>query len=403
MKHLMMAVALWVTAAIGTWAQDLSALARVEANGTAITESWGRGATLTVSLSQGVPFRVFHLADPYRVVIDFNEARFGTLTPADILPEAGQVTAVRFGAFKPGWSRMILDLGAPMKAAEVSMPIDTSSGAAQLRVVLAPTDAEAFAALVPPPDLDLFTPAARKPPQPQPDEAFVVVIDPGHGGIDPGAIRDGISEKNLMLEIALELRDDLRRRGGIEVFLTRDRDVFVSLPGRISTAHEVNADAFVSLHADALSQGQARGATVYTLSEDASDAASAQLAAQHNRSDIIAGVDLAGADDQITGILLDLARQETAPRTDALADWLVAAMDAAGGPINKRPRRQAAFSVLKSADIPSVLIEVGFLSDKRDLANLRDPVWRAGMVSAIADGIVGWKMEDETRAAFLRK
>ena len=206
-----------------------------------------------------------------------------------------------------------------------------------------------------------------------------------------------------MLEMALEMRDVLRRNGDVEVVLTRDRDEFVSLPARISIAHQVNADAFVSIHADALSQGHARGATVYTLSKDASDEASAQLAAQHNRADILAGVDLAGADDQITGILLDLARQETSPRTDALAGALVASMDAAGGPINKRPRRQAAFSVLKSADIPSVLVEVGFLSDKRDLANLRDPVWRAIMVQALADGITAWHLEDEARAALVRQ
>lgn len=157
------------------------------------------------------------------------------------------------------------------------------------------------------------------------------------------------------------------------------------------------------MHADALSQGQARGATVYTLSDEASDAASAQLAAQHDRADILAGVDLSGTDDQVASVLMDLARTETMPRTDTLATALIDTMSAAGGPMNKRPRREAAFSVLKSADIPSVLVEVGFLSDERDLANLRDPVWRAVMVEALAAGILQWRDDDLAMRPLIRQ
>jgi N-acetylmuramoyl-L-alanine amidase len=153
------------------------------------------------------------------------------------------------------------------------------------------------------------------------------------------------------------------------------------------------------LHADALSEGGAQGATIYTLSDEASDTASAHLAARHNRADIIAGIDLSGLDDEVTQVLLDLARQETDPRSKTLAQAFANSMAEAGGPMNTRPLRQAGFSVLKSADIPSVLVEVGFLSSQRDLENLRDPVWRSGMTQAMARAILDWRQLDaETRA-----
>ncbi len=171
----------------------------------------------------------------------------------------------------------------------------------------------------------------------------------------------------------------------------------------MAIAHQAHADLFISLHADNLEQGGARGATVYTLSDEASDAATEHLAARHDRSDIIAGADLTGSDDQVAQVLLDLARQETGPRSAALAMLLAEEMAAAGGPMNRTPLRDAGFSVLKSADIPSVLIEIGFLSSKRDLANLRDPVWRQGMAQGIARGVLAWRDADEARRALVRQ
>jgi N-acetylmuramoyl-L-alanine amidase len=187
------------------------------------------------------------------------------------------------------------------------------------------------------------------------------------------------------------------------VVMTRDDDVFVALESRVAIAHLARADIFISLHADSLSQGGAKGATVYTLSDEASDAATAHLAERHNRSDIIAGADLTGSDDQVAGILLDLARQETEPRSDDLARVLIEGMAAAGGPMNRRPLRRAGFSVLKSADIPSVLVEVGFLSSDRDLKNLRDPIWRSVMINAMADAILNWRDQDAARAPLVRQ
>jgi N-acetylmuramoyl-L-alanine amidase len=286
------------------------------------------------------------------------------------------------------------------------MDIVENVGSATLTVLLKPVDEAAFSQSAGAPADALWPqdpPPAAATPTPRRDDRFVVVIDPGHGGVDPGAEREGLSEKELMLSIARALREDLLRTGDVDVVLTRDEDVFVSLQSRVAIAHQAGGDLFVSLHADALSQGGAQGATVYVLSDEASDAATAYLAARHNRADIIAGADLTGSDDQIASVLLDLARQETEPRALALADALVEGMAQAGGPMNRRPLRRAGFSVLKSADIPSVLIEVGFLSSKRDLDNLRDPVWRALMVGGIVDGILKWRDSDAALRPLVRQ
>lgn len=401
MRAIHLGILLWL-AGLCAQAQDLSGLARVDAQKSGIRDSWFGRTELLLSLSQGVPFRVFALDDPWRVVADFREVDFTGLRNQDLLAEPGRVSAVRFGPFQPGWSRLVLDLAQPMIPSEVDMRVAPDSGRANLKIVLQQSDKKTFSDQAQVPD-DAWAVQAAAPPAAAPDDGFVVVLDPGHGGIDPGAVRDTTTEKELMLAIARDLRDALRREGDITVMMTREEDVFVSLPGRVALAHHVGADAFVSLHADALSEGQARGATVYTLSSEASDAASAQLAAIHDRADILAGIDLSGTDDEVATVLMDIARTETAPRSDALARNLIAAMAEAGGPMNKRPRRWGGFSVLKSADIPSVLVEVGFLSDPRDLANLRDPVWRAVMVEALVAGIKTWRDEDLATRPLVRQ
>lgn len=404
MRAILIGLMMWWVAIAAT-AQDLSGLARIDLAKSGIRDGWGGKTTLTLGLSQGVPYRVFALDAPPRLVVDFREVDFSEVTADALLSKPGRVSGVRFGVFRPGWSRLVADLVEPMLPRNVAMSVDTATGSADLSIVLDSVSKQEFAAYtVPSVDAEWSLAAAAPPASLGVDkDSFIVVLDPGHGGVDPGAVRGPTSEKDLMLGIGLALRDALRRTGEVEVVMTRDRDAFVSLPGRVALAHQVGADAFVSLHADALQYGQARGATVYTLSEEASDVASAQLAAQHDRSDIMAGVDLSGTDDEVAGVLMDLARIETRPRTDALAATLTSEMAAANGPMNKRPRREAAFSVLKSADIPSVLIEVGFLSDARDLANLRDPVWRAIMVEAIAAGLLKWHYSDLAKQPLVRQ
>lgn len=403
MIRLILGLALWAVLALSATAQPLTGLARVEAEGSAIRDGWFGETEISLKLSLGVPFRVFTLTDPARLVVDFSDADFSGVTPSDILAEPGRVSAVRFGSIQPGWSRLVADLAEPMLPDEVVLGRDKASGTASLHIQLNAVDADAFAARSGVPlGADWLVERSEATPQPRPRDGFRVVLDPGHGGIDPGAERDGLVEKEIVLDFARTLQDLLRREG-IDVIMTRDADVFVSLEGRTALAHQAEAALFLSIHADALSQGGARGATVYTLSDKASDAASAQLAARHNRSDILAGVDLTGADDQVTSVLLDLARRETEPRTQALAKAVIDGMGAAGGPMNRKPWREAGFSVLKSADIPSVLVEIGFLSSARDRKNLADPVWRATIAAGIADAILAWRDADAARASLVRQ
>ena len=404
------AILLALQSPVQAWAQtatpDLRGLARVDAAASSVADD-RRGATLTLALSQGVPWRLFLLDDPRRLVLDFREIDWSGLDAA-ALGSAAAISEIHFGQYRPGWSRMVLALSEPFSVDSAEMQINPESGAAVLDVSLTPVTAETFAdrAGAPrDPRWDLPEPAAvPERPKAKPDWApTVVVIDPGHGGIDPGAEEGGEVEKDLMLGFARELRDILRRTGRFEVILTRDEDVFVSLERRISIAHEVGAEVFLSLHADVLTQGHARGATVYTLSDDASDAASALLAQRHDRSDILAGVDLSGADDQVTDILLDLARLENQPRSKKLAQSIVAGMKESAGTVNRKPVRSAGFSVLKAADIPSVLIELGFMSSRKDLENLQDPNWRALMAAGIRDGLMAWLIEDKATRALMRQ
>ena len=386
-------------------AQELTALARVDPGPSEIIDGWFGGTTIKLHLSQGVPFRVFLLDDPARLVVDFREADWSGVKTSDLLAQPGNISDLRFGPFQPGWSRLVADLAQPMLPREIGMPVDSGSGQATLEISLKPVDPAEFSAAAgtpPDPAWTMALAAPPKPAKPKDEERFLVILDPGHGGVDPGAETDGVAEKDLMLAFANGLRDALVR-DGIDVLMTRDSDMFVALETRVAIAHQAQGDLFISLHADILQQGGAKGATVYTLSDEASDTATEHLAARHNRSDIIAGADLTGSDDQVAGILLDLARQETQPRSMAAAKTLVKGMKGAGGPMNRRPLRMAGFSVLKSADIPSVLIEIGFLSSQRDLNNLRDPVWRAVMVAAIADAIKDWRDQDAALKPLIRQ
>ena len=392
--------------ALPAQAQEFSALARVIPEQSRISDSGRRDVLVTLGMSQGVPYRLFTLDEPARLVLDFQEVDWTGLE-AEALLQSERIAQVQFGAYVPGWTRMVLELSAPMKISQAAMSVDTVTAAAQLELLLSPETAERFAAKAGAPKdprWDLPEPEALPEREtPAQDAPLRVAIDAGHGGIDPGAEVGQVVEKHLMLRFSRELRDVLVRSGGFEVILLRDGDHFVSLERRVALAHQAGADVFLSLHADALSEGLAHGATVYMLSEDASDVASAKLAERHDRSDLLAGSDLSKADDEVTDVLLDLARQETRPRTKLLARALVDAMTQTGGPMNRRPLRRAGFSVLKSADTPSVLIELGFMSSPRDLKNLTDPAWRARMAGAIRNGLAAWRESDVTRRNLVRQ
>lgn len=383
-------------------AQTLGASARALPDGSSLTGN-SRETTLELALSQAVPFRVFTLVEPMRVVIDFRQVDFSAL-PEDF-NGAGVVSDVAMGgASSPGWSRMVLTLSEPMSPRIAAMEVDNITGGALVTLTLAPTDLETFtAAAGPPPGLDaVLLPVVAEAP-PRNDDTFVVMIDPGHGGVDPGALHNGFSEADLILTFARELREVMRRTGRIEVVMTRDADIFVPLPTRVTLARAAEADLFISLHADALAEGRAQGATVYTLSDEASDAATAALAEQHDRADLLQGVDLSGTDDEVVAVLIDLARIETAPRSRAFADILVQAIETTGLDLHAHPRSEGAFSVLKAADFPAVLLEIGFLSEGGDLENIQDPRWRAHMQAAITGAVIAWSQADAAAEGLRRQ
>ena len=392
--------------AVAISAQEFSGLARVEPEASKISDTRD-GISVELGLRQGVPWRVFTLADPPRLVLDFREVDWRGLDKA-LFDWSERVETVRFGGFRPGWSRMVLDLTGPFAIETSEMEINSETGAAQVSVLLNEVPEDVFRQGAGMPDLPGWEAVgagltATKRPRQRGENPLVVVIDPGHGGIDPGAEQDGEVEKHLMLIFARELQDMLIRSGDIEVVLTRSDDSFVSLERRVAIAHQVQADLFLSLHADALSEGRARGATVYTLSDSASDAASAALAERHDRADILSGIDLTENDDVVADVLMDLARLETHPRSQQLAKAIQLGIDERGLPLNSRPMRSAGFSVLKSPDIPSVLLELGFLSSPRDLANLLDPAWREEMARAVSEAIAAWRIADAAAAALVRQ
>lgn len=390
-----------VTSAIDT----LVALASARNEGSAVVDTARDGAALTLQVSQPVPYRIFTLDAPNRMVIDFSEIDWTGFQPIGF-DQASAVTTVRVGGFRPGWSRMVIDLAAPL-AVQTALMTRTQEGAA-LEVTLAAVTQEAFSATAGVPDAAKFVQGADPaelapvPRRPIGSGPLRVVLDPGHGGIDPGAERDGERESDLMLTFAQELRDTLVRAGGFEVILTREDDNFVPLESRISIARAVAADVFVSLHADALAEGRAEGATVYTLAERATDMASQQLAERHDRADLLAGVDLTDQDDVIAAVLMDMARTETEPRTDRFAEALVEQLQKTVG-MHKRPRLEAGFSVLKSADVPSVLLELGFLSSPTDRANLTDATWRGQAAYAIRDALATWVQTERDIADRVRQ
>ncbi len=377
-------------------AQELSGLARLDPAASSVRTD-GDNVVVRLGLSQPVPWRVRLLDAPPRVILDFREVDWTGID--SVSRAAAQVSELRAGVFRPGWSRLVLELAEPMVVARAGMI--TGNGTA-VEVTLAPATPADFAnraALPEPADWALPDAADVPPPAPRGDGPLVVVLDPGHGGIDPGAERDGETEADLMLTFARELKEALLRDGTYQVVLTRDEDVFVPLEARSSVARAAGAHVFISLHADALEEGEAVGATIYTLSDDASDEAALALAERHDRDDLLAGIDLTAQDDLVATVLMDMARTETAPRIDRLALALELSIKAADLRMHRHPRQQAGFSVLKTPDIPSVLIELGFLSSDRDLARLRDEKWREAMTGAIVAGVTAWAAEDAILSA----
>lgn len=387
-------------------AADLTALGRLDPAASRVADEGG-GIAVDLAISKAVPYRAFLLNDPPRLVLDFSEVDFGAARPG-ALDSADRVTALAWGPIRAGWSRLVAELDGPYRIATAEQQVGPG-GEGDIRLRLVPVAAPGFAAATAQgvPDAGRWAlprPAVvDAPKRRQTGEApLVVVLDPGHGGIDPGAEAGSVYEADVMLGFGRELADVLRR-AGMHVVMTREEDVFVPLETRISIARAAGADVLLSLHADALAEGEATGSTVYLLADESTDAASVRLAERHDRADLLAGIDLSGQDDLVATVMMEMVRTETQPRAERLARELAAAIRNAGGMLHRHPIQRAAFSVLKAPDIPSILLELGFLSSETDRRRLADPAWRALMADAVRAALVTWAEADAAEARLIRQ
>ncbi len=361
---------------------------------------------LVIDFGQGtsVPQNVFTLADPYRVVIDLQNVNF-QLPPETGKTGRGLVTGFRYGQFQEGLSRIVVDATGPVAISRhFALPAQSGFGH-RIVVDLKSATAAEFAQTV---GLGrpIAPPTAAAPPVSTPQEPTadldrkrVVVVDPGHGGVDPGTHgQSGALEKDVVLAFAKEFSAQLRATGRYEVHLTRDTDRFIPLRERVNIARRHDADLFLSIHADAIDRRGVSGMSIYTLSETASDKEAAALAAKENRSDVIGGVDLQGESSEVTDILIDLAQRETKNFSVRFARTVVRNAEGVT-PLLQRTHRFAGFRVLKAPDVPSVLVELGFLTNRSDERNLTTASWRrrvAGTLVKSIDSYFGERLAEGT-------
>jgi len=348
-------------------------------------EADGAKTRFKVTLSKPVTAQVSLMERPDRVIIDLPEVAFHLPQEAGRSKE-GLIASYRYGLFAPGRSRVVMELAQPAVVSGMTTTPDATGVATILTIELSRAEREEFhkAAL----ESSAATKEAAAPPVVRDVKDFrpVIVIDPGHGGIDPGAnaTSGSVMEKDLVLSFAQRLKKKLEEEGRYRIVMTRDQDVFISLSDRVRAARAAQADLFISIHADSISGGQeVRGLTVYTGSERASDADSARLADRENRADAVAGVESGDMPDDVSDILMDLTLRETRSFSHSFASRLVGEFDSVAR-LNKNPHRQARFQVLRAYDVPSVLVELGYLSSQKDLDLLMSEEWRAKMVSAMS-------------------
>lgn len=350
---------------------------------------------IVLDVDSSVTFKSFVLQQPYRVVLDMSEVTWSPKLRNP--PKGGLVTGMRFGLFRPGSSRVVLDSTGPVRVAKAFIiPPSGKYRSYRLVVDIAKTSRQAFLMSYKRPDRKPEIKATSRPasvpvpfkrPPARPDEKKLIVIDPGHGGVDPGAMsRSGVWEKHIVLAFARELRQSLLATGKFRVRLTRDRDVFIRLRDRIAIARRAGADLFISVHADSIGNSRVRGTSVYTLSERASDKEAGALARKENKSDLIAGVDLDDQSNDVVNILIDLAQRETMNESAVFARKLVDELGKTRK-LLRNTHRFAGFAVLKAPDIPSVLVELGYLSNRSDEKMLRNPRQRKRMAAAMSAAV----------------
>jgi len=353
---------------------------------------------IVLDVSEEVQFSLFTLADPYRVVIDLPEIEW-EFREQGVFGGGGMIKALRYGLFQPGNSRVVFDLARPVEVRKAFvLPPGGGSGWRLVIDLGNSTHAEFVAASGPGNRIGQLD--WRRQPAPQ-ETAFrapdprakqanrkpVIVLDPGHGGVDPGAIGvSGVYEKNITLAAGKEFKRALEATGKYTVHLTRDRDVFLRLRQRIAIARRHHADLFISLHADAIKSRKVRGLSVYTLSEKSSDAEAAALAEAENKADIIAGIDLTHESAEVTNILIDLAQRETMNLSSRLAETVIDELRRKVK-LLRRSHRFAGFAVLKAPDVPSILVEMGYLSNPEEERLLRTRAYRAKLGEALVRAV----------------
>ncbi len=370
-------------------------VARISDQGAVFSDE-GTHVELTIGLTQPVPWRVFTLDRPARLVVDISEL----LWDAKPKINSDSIAAVNVGPHYPGWSRLVAGLREPMIVDTAEM--STIGGKTRLQIKLLPATPASFRKLF---AVEQSTIAPYTSSRTEEYTQVRVAIDPGHGGLDPGAEAGQLVEAAVMLRFARQLKETLLRSGRFDVVLTREGDEFVPLEKRMTIARAARANIFLSLHADALEPdaGPASGMTVYTLPEDEAEVAALQLTERHASDDILSGVDLGDAEDDIKIALLDLARRETTPRSQALAAALVEGFEIKSLAITSKPHRRGSFAVLKAAEMPSVLIELGFLSNARDRTRLSSDKWSRDAAEAIRLALELWADADFLRSQELRR
>jgi len=347
-----------------------------------------------IELSDPVNLRTFTLANPNRVVVDMPEVQWRLGSPPR--PSGyGSVKSYRYGVFRKGNSRMVIDLIRPVTVSD-PLVIPPSNGFGYRVVIdLFPTQQGKFAANAGWPadlkareaDAEQLAALAAEPAVSRVTGHKVVVIDPGHGGLDSGTDGvNGLMEKDLVLSEALKLAAVLREHG-YTVHLTRESDVFIPLPVRVAIARKLKADLMISLHADSNPDPGVSGLSIYTLNDGRSDREAAALAKRENQSDIIAGVDLSREDSPVAPILIDLAQRDTINRSSRFAEMALGQLHSVTDILATQPHRAASLAVLVAPDVPAVLIELGYLSNESDAAQMNTPAWRERVAQAIAKAV----------------
>lgn len=356
---------------------------------------------LVIDLSQSADFRTFILDNPHRLVVDLPSFEWRATGSV----QSDLIAGARTGRLQAGIDRLVFDLKSPVKVISAFL-LPRNDGLPDRLVidVVRASPAEALASK----DkihgtLDTAAPSfnasgdrtaggfAAPTPTRKPSGAVVkplIVLDPGHGGQDPGAVSPHKHfEKNVTLAVARELKKQLEASGKYRVQLTRDRDVFIKLADRVRIAQRAKADLFISIHADSIDKSDVSGASVYTLSDTASDAQTARLAARENKADAIGGVDLSHEDKDVANILINLAMRDTMNQSKFFANTLVTNMGNGGIRMLPNPHRYAGFAVLKAPEIPSVLVEVGFMSNRREADALSSESYRRTVAASLKSGI----------------